>query len=309
MATQVAIPGKSFRVPGKSFPGALPAIPFGPAPRYPERLRPRAILPFRPHTRPRSPATTEQLAVRHNHQLVLSLLPLVKRVAYQMRARLPLHVEVEDLISTGVIGLVGAIRKFDGRRHVAVDRYARHRIRGAILDGLRSLDSASRDMRKKNRKAEKIYQQLEAQLGRPPDDAELADRLGISLKAWYRTERELQAVGMDWLRPLASVGTKPLWVSHEDLLVADNQGHQFDACYRREQREILGRALARLPERERRIVQLYYHQELTMKEIGKKLGIDESRVSQLHSHALTRLQLKVKHILSQPRPLAPRYAC
>ena len=300
MATQVV-------VPGKSFPGVLPALPFGPAPRYPERLRPRAIPPFRPRPRPGSPVTADQLAARHN-PLVLSLLPLVKRVAWQMRERLPLHVELDDLVSSGVIGLVDAIRKFDGRRHVALDRYARHRIRGAILDGLRSLDTASRDMRKKNRKAEKVNRQLEMKLGRPPSETELAGGLGMSLDAWYRAVRELQTVGMDWLRPLGSVGMKPQWPAHEDALAADNDGHQFDSCYRREQREILDRALARIPERERQIVRLHYQQELTMKEIGKKLRIDESRVSQLHSAALARLRLSVKDILSRPQPSAPQYA-
>jgi RNA polymerase sigma factor for flagellar operon FliA len=300
MATQVV-------VPGKSFPGALPALPVGPAPRYSERLRPRPFPPFRPHPRPRSPATAEQLAARNN-PLVLSLLPLVKRVACQMRERLPLHVELDDLVSSGVIGLVDAIRKFDGRRHVALDLYARHRIRGAILDGLRSLDTASRDMRKKNRKAETVYHQLEMKLGRPPSDVELAAGLAMSLDAWYRAVRELQMVGMDWLRPLGSVGMKQQWPAHEDALAADNDGHQFDSCYRREQREILDRALARIPQRERQIVRLYYQQELTMKEIGKKLGIDESRVSQLHSAALARLRLRVKDILSPPQPSAPQYA-
>jgi RNA polymerase sigma factor for flagellar operon FliA len=300
MATQVV-------VPGKSFPGAFPASPFGPALRYPERLRPRTFPPFRPHARPRSSATTEQLTARRN-QLVLTLLPLVKRVAYQMRERLPLHVELDDLVSSGVLGLVDAVRKFDGRRHVTLDRYARHRIRGAILDGLRSLDTASRDMRKKNRKAEKVYRQLELKLGRPPGDAELAMGLGMSLDAWYRAVRELQTVGMDWLRPLGSVGMKEQWPAREESLAADNDGHQFDTCYRREQREILDRALTRIPERERQVVQLYYQQQLTMKEIGKKLRIDESRVSQLHSAALARLRWRVKDILSRPQPSAPQYA-
>jgi RNA polymerase sigma factor for flagellar operon FliA len=235
------------------------------------------------------------------------MLPLVKRVAYQMREGLPLHVELDDLMSSGVIGLVDAIRKFDGRRGVALDLYARHRIRGAILDGLRSLDTASRDMRKRNKKAEKVYRQLEMKFGRPPSDSELAAGVGMSLDAWYRAVRELQTVGMHWLRPLGSVGMKQQWPAHEDALAADNDGHQFDSCYRREQREILDQALAQIPEREGQIVRLYYQQELTMTEIGKKLRINESRVSQLHSAALARLRLRVRDILSRPEPSAPQY--
>jgi RNA polymerase sigma factor for flagellar operon FliA len=300
MATQVV-------VPGKSFPAGLPAIPFGPPPRYSEHLRPRTLPPFRPHSRPRRAPAARDLAARHE-ALVLSLLPLVKRVAYQMRERLPLHIELDDLVSSGVIGLVDAVRKFDGRRHVRLDHYARHRIRGAMLDGLRSLDTVSRDMRKKNRKAETVYHQLEMKLGRSPSDGELAAGLGMSLDTWYRAVRELQALGMDWLRPLGAVGMKGQRPAHEDALAADNERHQFHSCYRREQKEILSRALARIPERERQIVRLYYQQELTMKEIGRKLKIDESRVSQLHSAALARLQRQVKGILSGTRTVAARYA-
>jgi RNA polymerase sigma factor for flagellar operon FliA len=298
MATQVV-------VPGKPFPGGLPAIPFGPARRHSEHLRPRALPPLRPHPRPRRAPAAADLAAQH-HALVLSLLPLVKRVAYQMRERLPLHIELDDLVSSGIIGLVDAVRKFDGRRHVRLDHYARHRIRGAILDGLRSLDPVSRDMRKKNRRAETAYHQLEMKLSRPPSDGELAAGLGLSLEAWYRTARELQAVGMDWLRPLSTAGMKGQRPAHEDALAADNDRHQFRSCYRREQREILGRALARIPEREQKIMLLYYQQELTMKEIGRRLKIDESRVSQLHSVALARLRRQAKNILCGTRNVAAR---
>ena len=300
MATQVV-------VPGKSFPGGLPAIPFGPARQPSDRLSPRSIPPLRSQFPLRRVPAHEDLAARHN-ALVISLLPLVKRVAYRMRERLPLHIELDDLVSSGVIGLVDAVRKFDGRRHVRLDQYARHRIRGAMLDGLRSLDTVSRDMRKKNRKAESAYHQLEIKLGRPPSDVELAAGLGMSLDAWYRTVRELQALGMDWLRPLGAVGMKGQWPAHEDALAADNDRHQFHSCYRREQKEILGRALGRIPEREWQIVRLYYQEELTMKEIGRRLKIDESRVSQLHSAALTRLRRQVKDILHGTRNVAARYA-
>jgi RNA polymerase sigma factor for flagellar operon FliA len=300
MATQVLVSGNLF--PGRSAP-----IPFGPARRHSEHRRPKVLPPLRPHPRPRRAAAAEDLATRHN-ALVLSMLPLVKRVAYQMRERLPLHIELHDLVSSGVIGLVDAVRKFDGRKQVRLDQYARHRIRGAILDGLRSLDTVSRDMRKKNRKAETAYHRFEMKFGRPPSDEELAAELGMSLSAWYRTECELQSIGLSWLRPLGVVGRTELRSSCEDSLAADNRDHQFESCYRREQKEILDRALARIPLRERRIVQLYYYQALTMKGIGKILGIDESRVSQLHSAALARLRRQVKDLLRGAGNGAPRYA-
>ncbi len=242
------------------------------------------------------------------HRLVVKFIPLVKRVATQMRERLPLHIEMDDLVSTGVLGLVDAVQKFDARKQVKLEQYAQHRIRGAILDGLRELDSASRDMRKKNKSAERVYGTLEAQLGRPPSDHELAKGLGMSLAGWYRTVRDLKPVGMAWLRPMGCVGVKETPVASQDEFPANNEGHQFDACYRREQKEILQQALGRIPERERQVVQLYYHRELTMREIGARLGIDESRVSQLHSSALGHLRKRVQDFVEKPVPPAPRQA-
>lgn len=238
--------------------------------------------------------------------MVVKLLPLVKRMAQQMRGRLPLHIELDDLVSTGMLGLVDAVRRFDTRKHVKLESYARHRIRGAILDGLRSVDHASRDMRRKNKTAEKAYYNLEAKLGRPPDDEEMAEALGISLKKWYRALWELGAVGVDWLRPMGAVGMKEIKEPDEKKLAADNSDNQLEQCYRREQRDILNCALAELSERERRVVLLYYAQGLSMKQIGAKLGIDESRVSQLHAAALARLRARATRILRYPQPGAPR---
>jgi RNA polymerase sigma factor for flagellar operon FliA len=245
---------------------------------------------------------------RARQQLAVKLLPLVKRMALQVRERLPQHVDVEDLVSTGVLGLVDAVRKFDARKHVKLESYARYRIRGAILDGLRGLDHASRDMRKKSKKAESVYRALEARLGRAPSDEELAAGLGMSLERWYRTVRELQTLGMEWFRPMGLVGNKESRPASEESLVADNQEHQFHSCYRREQREILDHALGRIPERERQVVQLYYDQELTMKEIARKLGVDESRVSQLHSAALAHLRSRVQEMVNHPRPRPFQFA-
>jgi len=296
MATQAVLPGNSLQ-------GMLPV------PRlqgWPSRVEPRPWAPRGVRVSPAGQARAERRQLKRD-QLVVKLLPLVKRMALQVRERLPLHVEMDDLVSTGALGLVDAVHKFDARKRVKLESYARYRIRGAILDGLRSLDSASRDMRKKNKKAETVYRALEARLRRAPSDEELAGALGVSLEKWFRAVRELQAVGMDWLRPMGSVGMKESRAGGEEMLAADNLEHQFESCYRREQEEILQRSLGRIPERERQIVQLYYDQELTMKEIGEKLGIDESRVSQLHSGALARLRSRVKEILNHPQLCDARF--
>ena len=236
----------------------------------------------------------------HDQQLV-ELFPMVKRLALQMHRHLPAHIEVDDLVGAGVLGLIDAVHKFDASKHVRIENYARHRIRGAILDGLRSLDGASRDMRKKVKKAQEVYRHLEAKLGRPVSDAEMAEGLGVGLEDWYSTVQELQAVGVAWLRPMVSMQLRQ---PREEALVADERDGPFNLCDRREQRDILNRALARLPERERLIILLYYTQGLTMKQIAMKLGVDESRVSQLHSLALLRMKSCATVILARPQTVA-----
>ncbi len=284
MATHVTAPSRYFGEDGRT-----------------PRFRQRDFLPrVKQRTAPREAQSEVPLPAPENGQekLLVKLLPLVRHVALQMREHLPTHVDLDDLIGAGVLGLLDAVRKFDASKHVKIETYARHRIRGAILDGLRGLDTASRDMRKKNKKAEKVYRELQAKLGRPVDDEEMAQALGVSLKKWYRAIQELHPLGVDWLRPRQSVEGKQ---RDEETLVADDHENPFDLCYRREQRDILNRALVRLTERERLIILLYYNQELTMKKIGAKLGIDESRVSQIHSAALRRLQSHVKAILRRPQ--------
>jgi RNA polymerase sigma factor for flagellar operon FliA len=229
---------------------------------------------------------------------VVKLLPLVKRVAFEMREHLPLHIEVDDLAGAGVLGLLDAVQKFDACKDVKIETYARHRIRGAILDSLRSLDTASRDMRRKNKRAERVHHELQTRAGRPVGDDELAHALGISLKKWYRTVQKLQAMGIDWLRPTQMPETPPTAVKD---LPADTQDNQIDHCYRQEQRHLLAQALERLSERERAVVTLYYEREMTMKEIGDQLGVDESRISQLHSAAISHLRSRVQSMLRTPR--------
>jgi RNA polymerase sigma factor for flagellar operon FliA len=224
----------------------------------------------------------------------VELLALVRRMALRMRDHLPPHVEVNDLVGAGALGLLDALRKFDPSKQVKLESYARHRIRGAILDGLRSLDGASRDLRQKTKRLEKIYHEMTAKSGGPVTGPEMAAALGISLPTWYRTVQELQAAGVDWLLPFGPVN--PTLVT-EETLPASNEEDAFARCYRLEQKGLLQLAQACLPERERLILQLYYEQEMTMKQIGERLGLDESRVSQLHSATLARLRARVKAML------------
>src|SRR5208283_3087579 len=135
---------------------------------------------------------------RERQRLLVEMLPLVKRMAFQIREHLPAHVEVDDLIANGVLGLVDAVAKFDSTKLVKLESYARHRVRGGILDGLRGADPASRDLRRKNKRIQKLYRELEVKIGRPVKDEEIAAALGMNLDQWHRTLNEIQTVGFDF---------------------------------------------------------------------------------------------------------------
>jgi len=289
MATQTLTPGINFH---RNFPITLRRIP---------KLNGPAKVRIMCAEKVRLAVAVESRVEAERNQKVIALLPLLNRIARKMRANLPLHIQVDDLVSAGSLGLVDAVDKFDPRRQVKIETYAQHRIRGAILDSLRSMDGATRDLRKKNRKAEEVHRVLETRLGHPATDQEMAQAQGTSLKKWYRTVEEIKPLGVEWLRPMGWVGVKPVLL---ETLVDRDAETQFDSCYRREQKEILARALGSLPQRERVIMCLYYARERTMKQIGAQLQIDESRVSQLHSAALARLRNAVQALThaSQARP-------
>jgi len=268
------------------------------APAIRRRLIPRrTATPPRVHPRPQKDA--DQGLERQ--RLLLDMLPLVKRVAFKIRERLPAHVEVDDLLANGVLGLVDAVAKFDSTKRVKLESYARHRIRGGILDGLRGADPASRDMRKKNKRIQQVYHELQAKLGRRVADEEIAAALGMSLSQWHRTLNESRGLALDFGARTLSAGPTSKRLPTEPALLADHGANPFDLCYRREQRELLHRALSHLRDRERRIILMYYHQELTMKQIADRLNVDESRVSQLHSAALVRLNACLEAMLRRRR--------
>ncbi len=227
-----------------------------------------------------------------NH--LVTYFPLVKQVAFEIRRNLPAHVEPEDLIGDGMIGLVEAAAKFDSAKQVSFKIYARHRIRGAILDGLRKEDRASRSLRRKIRKMESAGQALAARLGRPATGSEMALELGMSLNQWYKAAAEVQAATLA-PAPLPEAGEE----RHRGLESTAFGDDPFAVCCRNEQRSILASALHCLEEREREMIRLYYLQSQTMKQIGAALGVDESRISQLHSRAIERLRECVQMMLKR----------
>jgi RNA polymerase sigma factor FliA len=217
-------------------------------------------------------------------------IPLVKHLAYQMRGHLPAQVDVNELISEGMLGLVDALQKFDATKQVKFESYARHRIRGAILDGLRNLDPASRDMRRRERILHEKRREMEGRLGRGVTDSELAQALGCSLERFYDLLRDLQAFSAS---PDAIYANGEVPINLAEFIVENRAPSAFEMCYRREQQEIMRKVLRTLPEKEQMVLKLYYYGEVSMKDIAAQMGVDQSRVSQLHSTALAKLRRRV----------------
>ena len=222
------------------------------------------------------------LAVRD--QAVLDHMPLVKAIAIRVHENLPVHVDLDDLIHAGVLGLIDAVEKYDSGKNVAFQSYAKHRIKGSILDSLRQMDWASRDMRKRQKQIETAVQELSARLGRQPSDLEVAEELGMSLVRWRRVQLEMRTVGLvsASARPDHENEHPPEFAAGPDLRPDRMaQSHQLQTT--------LARAIGRLPERYQKVVFLYYTNNLTMREIGDLLGVNESRISQIHKTALKRM--------------------
>ncbi len=217
-------------------------------------------------------------------------LPEVRYIARRIHGRLPLHVPLEDLVHDGVLGLIDAIDKFDPLKQVQLKSYAKFRIRGAILDSLRASDWSPRRLRRQARRLREVHREMTAALGRAPTEAELALQLGMELPAFQQLLADLR--GLD----LTSLGNHSgdnlqgeLPFSRSDHADAD----PFSLCLREEMKSHLSRVLDDLDDRERRILELYYRDELTMKEVGAVLGIGESRVSQIHSATMLRLRTRL----------------
>jgi RNA polymerase sigma factor for flagellar operon FliA len=223
--------------------------------------------------------------------LITECLPLVKYIAHRISARLPAHVDVDDLIHSGILGLMDAVKKFEPDRNVKFKTYAEQRIRGAILDGLRDLDWVPRSLRRKKKDIETAYHLLEQQYGRAASDEEVAAHLGLTLEELHHSLDDLKGVNLGTFMDAGEGGDGESLIS----FVPDPDGENPHILLQaREVRTILKNAVDRLPTKERFVVQLYYYDELTMKEIGTLLNITESRVSQLHTKSMLRLRGKLK---------------
>jgi len=231
---------------------------------------------------------------RARERLVVAYSPLVKYVAGRMGSALPAHVEEADLISYGLGGLISAIERFDPGRDIRFETYAIARIRGAIIDELRTLDWVPRSVRARAREFERVNTKLEARLHRAPSDEEMAAELKISVEELQDTLLQISnstIVALDELWTVSdSTGDQ---VSLLDTL-ADDAAQDPQALVERSSfRDRVADAIVALPEREKMVIALYYYESLTLREIGEILGVTESRVSQLHTKAVLRLRSKL----------------
>lgn len=236
------------------------------------------------------PSRAARLAQRD--KLVLENLALVKSIALRVHDNLPVHVDTDDLIHAGVLGLFDAATRFDPDKQVSFASYAKHRIRGAILDSLRQMDWASRDLRRRHKQVEAATRDLTSELHRAPSETELADRLGVDVERWRQMMMDLRNTG------LISANTRA--TEHEDLPEPEYPGtaesQPDNMCAREQMRTMLDQAMTCLPERYQRVVHMYYANDMTMKEIGTFLGINESRVSQIHKAALEKMSVALQEV-------------
>ena len=234
-------------------------------------------------------------------RILMEQLPQVRYIARRIHERLPRHVPFEDLVHAGVIGLIDALNKFDLTKQVQFSSYAKFRIRGAILDSLRELDWSPRELRRKGRLVESTYSQLSGKLGRAPSETEIAQDMGISLHELQSLLAELDGLELGSLRVESHRDGKEEDLT--DYVPSKPEETPFFQCLRSEMKHLLAQAIAELPEKEQRVLALYYYEELTMKEVGLALGIGESRVSQIHSLAMVRLRARL-NFLRAPQSLA-----
>ena len=224
-------------------------------------------------------------------RLVVAYSPLVKFVAGRMAAGLPSHVEEADLISYGLLGLIGAIERFEPSREIKFETYAVARVKGAIIDELRSLDWVPRSVRAKARDVERVHQKLENRLHRAPTEEEMADELGLELEELRTTLLDIANSSVLALEDLWSVadpdgGQVSLIDTIRDPGAADPEAELNTV----ELKDRLAESISSLPERERLVIALYYYENLTLREIGEVLGVTESRISQLHTKAVLGLR-------------------
>jgi RNA polymerase sigma factor for flagellar operon FliA len=237
------------------------------------------------------------------NRLLMENLPQVHYIARRIHDRLPRHLSLEDLVNSGVVGLLEAIQKFDASRGTQVKTFAELRIRGAILDSLREMDWSPRALRRKSRQLEESHSRLRHALNRSPSEQELAQDMRISVDELRALLCDLQGLNLGSIEALEQEADKRGQIFKNARNSPDEDPYR--SCLQSELQRYLAMAVNELPDREKKLLALYYKEDLTMKEVGAVLGIGEGRVSQLHSAIMARLRVRLQELFGE-RPRARR---
>jgi RNA polymerase sigma factor for flagellar operon FliA len=232
-----------------------------------------------------------ELPSEERERLILDHLPQVRLIARRIRERLPESVNLDDLVSTGIVGLIAAIDHFDPSHNVKLKTYAEYKIRGAILDSLRGLDWAPRQQRRRAKRIEAAIAGLEQKLKGPPSEEQIAEALGVTIEEYHEWLVDVRGVN------LGSLESNSPEEEGRDLLryISDDEEHWPSRLFERAELEkLLSEAISRMPAIERTVLSLYYQEEMTLREIAKIVELHESRVSQLKSQAILRLRAFVE---------------
>jgi len=227
--------------------------------------------------------------------LILKYTPLIQYIANRLAIRLPPHIDIHDIINSGVIGLMDAIDKFDESKGVKFNTYAEIRIKGAMLDNLRSLDWVPRSIRKMSTQLENTYAALEKKHNRPATDEEVAEALDMDLEKFYGVLAKASGVSLLSLEMISQYNDSRLKLM--DCLPESEECNPFNVFKTTEIKDTVADAIELLPQKEKQVVLLYYYEELTMKEISRAMKLTESRVSQIHTKAVLRLRGKLRMAL------------
>lgn len=238
-----------------------------------------------------------KLTAEQKDRLIMEYAPLIRFIAQKIAIRLPSNIELDDLISSGVIGLMDAIEKYDPSRDNKFKTYAEFRIRGAILDELRSQDWVPRSVRDKAKHLDRTIMNLEQQLGRLATEEEVAQELGMSIEEYHDLVNQVRPVSLlsiDESQTFSSVDKKSIL----NVLEGCKLSSPFNQLNIKTVKDVVAQAVEELPERQKLVLSLYYYEDLNLKEIGKVLRVTESRVSQLHAQAVVRLRNRLQTVLS-----------
>ena len=243
---------------------------------------------------------SHEITATMKEQIVLEHAPLIRYIVNRIAVRLPSHIDLDDLHNTGVIGLMDAIEKYDPEKNCKFKTYAEFRIKGAILDQLRSLDWVPRSVRQKGRRLERAYGEVEQRLGRSASEEEVADSLGLQLDKFHELINQVRGISLVNLEELRGGGQDgDRSGSYADVVEDVNAENPFASLKLQEMRSVVADTIATLPEKERLVISLYYYEDLNMKEIGNILGITESRVCQIHTKSVLRLRSKLKSAIER----------